>query len=95
MEDSALFEIPRKPLEGAPCNGCGLCCATALCALALELLEAREAPCPAMEFANGRFWCGLVRKPSRYCGTPPLSDRLIRSFIERALAIGEGCDAEE
>ncbi len=89
------LDVPRKPPEGDPCNGCGLCCAAALCAIAIELLDADQAPCPAMEFAEGRFWCGLVRRPSRYCGTPPFSDRRIRTLIEAALAIGEGCDASE
>jgi hypothetical protein len=66
-----------------------------LCALAAELLEAAAAPCPAMEFADGRFWCGLVRYPSRYLGTPAFSNRLIRAMAAEALSIGEGCDATD
>ncbi len=86
---------PRKPAEGQSCNGCGLCCAIALCPLAVELLEAAKAPCPAMEFAEGRFWCGLARRPSRYLGTPRFSDRLLGPMIRTALDIGEGCDASD
>ena len=45
-----------------------------------------------MEFGADRFWCGLVRRPSRYLGTPPLSDRLIGPLVRAELSIGEGCD---
>lgn len=86
---------PRKPPEGEACNGCGLCCAVELCALAIEFLEAAAAPCPAMEFADGRFWCGLARRPSRHLGTPAASNRLIRPMVHAALSIGEGCDASD
>lgn len=88
-------EPPRKPLEGEACNGCGLCCAVQLCALALEFLADAVAPCPAMEFADGRFWCGLARRPSRYFGTPASSNRLIGPLVHAALNIGEGCDASD
>ena len=61
---------PRKPPEGDACNGCGLCCAVQLCPIVIELLPDAQAPCPAMEFSGERFWCGLIRRPSRYLGTP-------------------------
>ena len=48
-----------------------------------------------MEFADGRFWCGLARRPSRYLGTPPFSNRLLRPMVYAALNIGEGCDASD
>lgn len=86
---------PRKPPEGAACNGCGLCCAVQLCPLALEFLDAAAAPCPAMEFADGRFWCGLARRPSRYFGVPAFSNRMLRPMVHEALSIGEGCDASD
>jgi len=66
-----------------------------LCPLAIEFLDQAAAPCPAMEFADGRFWCGLARRPSRYLGTPPLSNRLLSSMIHAELTIGEGCDASD
>jgi len=72
-----------------------LCCALQLCPLAVEFLASAEAPCPAMEFADGRFWCGLVRYPSRYLGTPVFSNRLIRPMVFAELSIGEGCDASD
>jgi hypothetical protein len=66
-----------------------------LCALAVEFLDAAAAPCPAMEFSDGRFWCGLVRRPSRYFGIPAFSNRLIGPMVHDALNIGEGCDASD
>jgi hypothetical protein len=66
-----------------------------LCGLAIDLLDAANAPCPAMEFADGRFWCGLARHPSRYFGTPAFSNRLIAPMVHDALNIGEGCDASD
>jgi hypothetical protein len=86
---------PKKPHEGAVCNGCGLCCAVQLCPLAIEFIPDAAAPCPAMEFAEGRFWCGLARRPSRYLDTPASGDRLIRGMVFTALSIGEGCDASD
>jgi hypothetical protein len=86
---------PKKPPEGDVCNGCGLCCAVQLCLLAIEFIPGAAAPCPAMEFADGRFWCGLARRPSRYLGIPASGDRLIRGMVHAALSIGEGCDASD
>ncbi len=85
----------RKPPEGAACNGRGLCCAVQLCALAVEFLDSAAAPCPAMEFADSRFWCGLVRHPNRYFGTPSFSNRLIGPLVHTALSIGEDCDSSD
>jgi hypothetical protein len=66
-----------------------------LCALAVELIDDAAAPCPAMEYADGRFWCGLVRHPHRYLGTPAASNRFIGPMVHDALCIGEGCDATD
>jgi hypothetical protein len=66
-----------------------------LCTLAVEFIEAATPPCPAMEFADRRFWCGLVRYPSRYLGTPAFSNRLLGPMVHAALSIGEGCDASD
>jgi len=66
-----------------------------LCTLAAEFIEAAAPPCPAMEFADGRFWCGLVRHPGRYLGTPAFSNRLLRPMVHAALSIGEGCDTSD
>ncbi len=46
-----------------------------------------------MEFADGRFWCGIARNPNRYFGIPAFANKFIRPLVHQALSIGEGCDA--
>jgi hypothetical protein len=60
-----------------------------LCPIVIELLPDAQAPCPAMEFSGERFWCGLIRRPSRYLGTPLQSDRVIGPMASVELAIGQ------
>ncbi len=71
---------PEKPEEGAPCNGCGFCCAADPCGLAVE-------------FDAGRFWCGLVRNPSSYLDTPAFGNHMLGAIFAQALGVGRGCDS--
>ena len=82
---------PEKPPFGAPCNGCGMCCAVEVCQLGVQAFGAIAAPCPALQFYQGRFWCGLLflEYEARRQGIIALP------LIEQALAIGRGCDAED
>ncbi len=59
---------PAKPKIHSPCNGCGLCCVADACEIARAWVpEAKpHAPCPALEFEGGRFWCGMVRHPFKH-----------------------------
>jgi hypothetical protein len=92
----SLQQAPEKPRWGEPCNGCGFCCAAETCDLARTFMGAYEAPCPAMEFEEGRFWCGLVRTPHKYIdGISPWADDYIRSSFTLLLGVGRGCDAED
>ena len=65
MIDSVLLSS-QKPPEGSPCNGCGACCQEQACFLSSDFLGSEVAPCIALEFADGRYLCGLVRNPTRY-----------------------------
>jgi hypothetical protein len=38
-----------------PCTGCGDCCKQRPCGLLVD-----RAPCPALYFTFGRYWCRLV-----------------------------------
>ncbi len=47
-----------------------------------------------MEFADGRFWCGLVRTPSEYLDTPAFGDHVLGAIFAQALGVGRGCDSD-
>lgn len=68
-----------------PCVGCGYCCTTSVCIvgvihLSLSPTDARL-PCPALEFRDGRHWCGLIDK---FEGED-------KKLITELLSIGAGC----
>lgn len=89
-----LFEMrERKPAFGDACNGCGLCCTVKPCALSVEYLGSEIGPCAALEWEDGRAWCGLIRNASRYIGTPAFGDRYVGALVGEALGVGKGCDA--
>lgn len=89
-----IQRAPEKPEWGSPCNGCGYCCAVETCGLARQFMGAMVAPCPAMEFEAGRFWCGLVRDPAKYLGVAAWASDSLRSSFELLLGIGRGCDSD-
>lgn len=86
---------PPKPPVGAPCNGCGICCAETTCPAArLRFLQARG-PCPALEWhaAEARYRCGLAATPARYLGwLPPALADLASRLFQRWIAAGRGCN---
>lgn len=84
----------QKPPEGAPCNGCGMCCQEQACDLSREYLKSTVAPCIALEFDGSRYVCGLVCHPGRYLGTPDFGDEYISPLFAEALGIGKGCDSD-
>ncbi|WP_419952507.1 hypothetical protein [Methylobacterium sp.] len=49
-----------------------------------------------MEFADGRFFCGMIRRPSHYMGLPnDWADDMLGGMIAEALGAGQGCDADD
>lgn len=80
-------QAPPKPAPGAPCNGCGVCCAAETCPLGLLLFRRRRGPCPALEWhadeGGGRYRCGLL--------VPP---RPLHALFARWIAAGTGCDSD-
>jgi hypothetical protein len=78
---------PNKPKRGEPCNGCGYCCAAEVCEIGLHAFGASTpAPCPALEFRDGRFWCGIVRK---------MDEVPEGKILRMLLGIELGCDADD
>jgi hypothetical protein len=90
--------FPAKPAYGAACNGCGLCCTATPCGLAMALVAGAQKgqPCPALEWEDGRSWCGLVRHPYTHArglkGMRPEAD-LGTMFAEDLGGVGTGCDS--
>jgi hypothetical protein len=89
--------VPAKPAVGAPCNGCGVCCALAPCPLSRVLLGHRHGACPALSWQDEgpRYVCGLVMAPDAHLPWlprvfAPLASRLARRWI----SAGSGCDCD-
>lgn len=78
-------DAPQKPAPGAPCNGCGVCCAASLCPPARLRYRRRDGPCPALRWIEGerRYACGMLQDART---------RLTRWWIRRAIGAGIGCD---
>jgi hypothetical protein len=88
---------PPKPAPGAPCNGCGVCCAIAPCPLSRTLLGHRSGSCPALSWqvAEARYGCGLVMAPAHHLRwLPPVLAPLARRLARRWVAVGIGCDCD-
>lgn len=86
---------PAKPAVGAPCNGCGLCCAAEPCPLSRLLLGHRQGACPALQWdaAATRYACGLVQAPARHLRwLPARAEALAARLARRWIAAGRGCD---
>lgn len=85
-----------KPKFREPCNGCGLCCALELCILAEDAFPGASAPCPALEWDDGRAWCGMVRHPSRHLAVNFAGvDEVLSPLYLIGIAAGQGCGMED
>lgn len=90
-------EAPAKPVEGAPCNGCGLCCLAEPCPLGVLVSRRRAGACLALRWsdADGRYLCGMVVDPGGVTGwTHPWAVRWLGQLARRWIAAGAGCDAD-
>lgn len=87
---------PAKPPEGAPCNGCGLCCLAEPCPLGMLVSRRRTGACAALRWseAEQRYLCGMVADPGAVTGwNRPWAVRWQRALARRWIAAGMGCDA--
>lgn len=89
-------EAPPKPPEGAPCNGCGLCCLAEPCPLGVVLSRKRLGACSALRWDAGLavYRCGALTEPQVVL---PFALRwaapVLRRLARRWIAAGAGCDA--
>jgi hypothetical protein len=92
-QDSATVTLPLKPAyKTEACNGCGLCCMLTPCPPAKQLFgfDARQG-CPALEWTDGRFVCGLLNSRNDWIGKRlfPTPEQ-----IKSAIGAGKGCDCD-
>ena len=87
-------DAPAKPALGAPCNGCGLCCAAEPCPLGMLLSRRRRGTCIALfwDAAETRYRCGVITDPRRHL--PWLPAAIARRLAHRWIAAARGCDAD-
>ena len=89
-------DAPPKPPEGAPCNGCGLCCLLEPCPLGVLVSRRRRGACAALRWSDveQRYLCGLLSDPGGVTGlTQPWAVRAVTAVARRSIAAGIGCDA--
>ena len=85
---------PTKPAEGAPCNGCGVCCAAEPCPLGMWVSRRRRGTCAALSWdaSDDRYRCGVLVAPKRWL--PWLPERWARRLVLRWIAASRGCDSD-
>ena len=90
-------EAPLKPEPDAPCNGCGVCCASEPCPLGVLASRRTTGRCEALLWQEdeSRYRCGLVTRPAAYlpAGTR-LAASLLKRLAERYISTGSGCDCD-
>ncbi len=86
---------PPKPAEHAPCNGCGVCCASEPCPLGVLVSRRRHGACDALVWLEqgGVYRCGLIEQPEQFlfAGLQWLAPAL-RRIAHRYISAGSGCD---
>lgn len=84
---------PLKPMPGAACNGCGLCCAAQPCPLGMLLSRRRHGRCRALlwQRTDARYVCGVLAQPRRWLPWLPVA--LTRRLATRWIAVARGCDS--
>ena len=85
---------PPKPVPGAACNGCGVCCTAEPCPLGQVLSRRRTGACAALTWSESgsRYSCGVLDEPRRWL--PVLPVRWAQSLARRWIAAGRGCDSD-
>lgn len=95
---------PAKPVVGAPCNGCGVCCLSEPCPLGMALYWKRKGSCQALQWdAGGKAYrCGALVDPGGtalqalsspfHVFSAPLA-LVLKHGARRWIASGIGCDS--
>lgn len=95
---------PSKPLVGAPCNGCGVCCLAEPCPLGMVLSRRRVGACLALRWSATaqQYRCGAISAtgevlneslPKMLRWMAPCLTRLVARLARRWISAGVGCDS--
>jgi hypothetical protein len=90
-------EAPAKPATGAPCNGCGLCCAWQPCPLGVLVSGRRHGACEALRWdsASRIYRCAMVDAPQQvWPALPRWLQPVLQGLARRWIASGAGCDCD-
>jgi hypothetical protein len=91
---------PPKPAEGAPCNGCGVCCLAEPCPMGALLTLRTSGPCQWLQWhADSRTYrCGVLAStdpktlPAHAGGLKRWWRSRLHAAARRWIAAGIGCD---
>lgn len=97
-------DAPPKPLEGAPCNGCGVCCLLEPCPLGVLLSGRRHGACVAVRWdeMTQHYRCTAVTAPRAALnqalpgwlhGAVPIGAMVLSRLASRWISQGTGCDS--
>ena len=89
-------EAPAKPAPGAPCNGCGVCCAWQPCPLGMLVSGRRHGACAALRWQadERQYRCAMVSGPEAvWPGMPAALRAPLMHLARRWIASGAGCDS--
>ena len=98
-------QAPIKPVLGAPCNGCGVCCLLEPCPLGVALSGTRQGRCHALRWDRRAliYRCGAITQPREVLAQRlpawlhwvvlPLAS-VLAVFAIRWVAAGQGCDCD-
>jgi hypothetical protein len=96
---------PTKPVWGAPCNGCGVCCLVEPCPLGVVLSRRRSGSCSALRWhvEGQRYHCGALTDAkavlrSSWLPLPGAASAVLARWLpklaHRWVSAGTGCDCD-
>lgn len=96
---------PPKPPEGAPCNGCGVCCLAQPCPVGMLLSRRRRGACQALRWdaVQTVYRCGAITEPRAVVQAAlphglqwlaPVPAAVLGHLARRWVAAGQGCDSD-
>lgn len=96
---------PAKPVWGAPCNGCGVCCLVEPCPLGVVLSGRRRGACQALRWDGHAksYRCGAITEPvevlrAGWFPVPAFALALLARWLPklayRWVSAGTGCDCD-